>query len=129
MERVTGVGGVFFRGRDPSSLLDWYRNNLGVDPEPDGGAVVFRWARADSPQAGRSTTWSIFSADTDYFGPSGQSFMINYRVDDLDGMLAQLRAAGAEVDERVEDSEFGRFGWAVDPEGNRLELWQPAEGL
>jgi predicted enzyme related to lactoylglutathione lyase len=72
--------------------------------------------------------WSIFAGDTNYFGPSGQQSMVNYRVSDLDAMLVQLREAGVPVDDKIDDSEFGRFGWATDPEGNRFELWQPPEG-
>jgi predicted enzyme related to lactoylglutathione lyase len=78
-----------------------------------------------APFEGGTTIWSIFAGDTDYFGPSGQQSMVNYRVDDLDAMLEQLRAAGVSVDDKIEDGELGRFGWATDPEGNRLELWQP----
>ena len=116
MERVEGVGGVFFRARDPERLLAWYREHLGVEPAPDFQGQTFE----DGP-----TVWALFPAGTDYFGPSGQSLMVNYRVRDLDAMLAQLRAAGVPVDEAVHESEFGRFGWATDPEGNRFELWQP----
>ena len=115
MERVGGVGGVFFRARDPERLLAWYREHLGVDPAPDFHGREFE---------GGPTVWALFPADTDYFGPSGQSLMVNYRVRDLDAMLAQLRAAGVPVDDKVHESEFGRFGWATDPEGNRFELWE-----
>ena len=114
MARVVGIGGVFFRARDPDALREWYVEHLGIEPEDHGGALF----------EGGHTVWSIFPDDTDYFGPSGQQGMVNYRVDDLDAMLDQLRAAGAEVDERTEEYDFGRFGWAVDPEGNRFELWQ-----
>jgi predicted enzyme related to lactoylglutathione lyase len=128
MERVTGIGGVFFRARDPQALLAWYRQRLGVQPEPGGEAVVFSWERTEGPDRPGSTTWAIFPADTAYFGDRGSQSMINYRVARLDPMLEQLRAAGADVDERVEESEFGRFGWATDPEGNRFELWEPPPG-
>jgi predicted enzyme related to lactoylglutathione lyase len=124
VERVTGIGGVFFRARNPATLAAWYRDHLGVELEAGSDAVVvFRW---DGPG---TTTWSAFPDDTGYFGRSGQRGMINYRVPDLAAMLEQLRAADAEVDDRIEDSEFGRFGWATDPEGNRFELWEPAPGL
>lgn len=129
MERATGIGGVFFKARDPKALLEWYRSHLGVDPAPDFTGVVFRWGIEKSPDAAGTTTWAIFPSDTTYFGAAKAQCMINYRVVDLDRMLTQLRGAGVQVDGRVEDSEFGRFGWAVDPEGNRLELWQPARGL
>ena len=121
MERVQGIGGVFFRARDPQPLARWYEQHLGISVEEWGGSVM----RAE---AGDVTVWSPFKDDTEYFGPSGQQLMVNYRVLDLDAMLDQLRRAGAEVDDRVEELEFGRFGWAVDPEGNRFELWEPPEG-
>ena len=90
---------------------------------------MFRWAPESGSEKAGSTTWAIFRADTDYFGPGHAEFMINYRVEDLDRMLEQLRAAGVRVEERVEDSRYGRFGWATDPEGNRFELWQPPADL
>ncbi len=123
MEKVLGVGGIFFKAKDPKALAEWYRTRLGVDVEDWGGAV-FRWKELD-PRGTAHTVWSPFAADTKYFDPSPASFMVNFRVADLDRMLTQLRAAGAEVDARIETSEFGRFGWVMDPEGNRLELWQP----
>ena len=118
VERVDGIGGVFFRSADPKRLAAWYAEHLGIDVEEWGGSVF---------QAGEGavTVWSPFPADTDYW-PAGQQGMVNYRVRDLDALLAQLRAAGVEVDGRVEETEQGRFGWAVDPEGNRFELWQPS---
>jgi predicted enzyme related to lactoylglutathione lyase len=129
MERVRGIGGVFFKARDPKALLEWYRSHLGVQPAPDFTGAVFPWADQRSHDGVGSTTWAIFPSDTAYFGSGESRSMINYRVDDLDRMLEQLRSAEVEVDPRVEESEFGRFGWAVDPEGNRFELWQPAPGL
>jgi predicted enzyme related to lactoylglutathione lyase len=124
LERVTGIGGVFFKAKDPAVLSAWYRDHIGVELESGQDAVVvFRWREPGT------TTWSAFPDDTEYFGSSGSRSMINYRVANLDRMLEQLRHAGVPVDERVEDSEFGRFGWATDPEGNRFELWEPAAGL
>ncbi|MDX6439531.1 MAG: hypothetical protein QOF45_2114 [Gaiellaceae bacterium] len=116
--RVTGIGGVFLRARDPDALRAWYEANLGISISEWGGNVF-------EAVPGASTVWSIFPGDTAYW-PLEQQVMVNYRVADLDAMLAQLRAAGAEVDDKVEEQEFGRFGWAVDPEGNRFELWQPS---
>lgn len=115
---MLGIGGVFLRAADPEALRDWYRTNLGIPIEPWGG-------NAFVADAGDATVWSIFPGDTEYW-PADKQAMVNYRVADLDAMLAQLRAAGVEVDERVEEQEFGRFGWAVDPEGNRIELWERA---
>ena len=120
MEKVLGVGGVFLKARDPKALAEWYRGHLGVPVEPGQthGTVV-------SAGAGEMTVWSTFPADTAYFGPGPATAMVNYRVKNLDAMLAQLRAAGAKVEEKVEDYDYGRFGWATDPEGNRFELWEP----
>ncbi len=128
MERVTGIGGIFFKSRDPRALAEFYRDKLGVEPKFEHGAV-FRWGEAGGPEPQGSTVWSVFSGESNYFAPSAAPFMINYRVRDLDAMLAQLRAAGVEVDPKVEDSEFGRFGWCMDPDGNRVELWQPPPGM
>lgn len=120
MERVTGIGGIFFKARDPVALAAWYREHLGVPVETNAG-----YGTLVSGKAGEETVWSIFPADTEYFGAGSAPFMINYRVRDLDAMRAQLQAAGAVVDERVEEYAYGRFGWACDPEGNRFELWEP----
>ncbi|MBA3428747.1 MAG: VOC family protein [Actinobacteria bacterium] len=121
MEAVTGIGGVFLRAKDPAALAAWYAANLGVAIENEGGTYS-TLAASDGDQ----TVWATFSHDTDSFGRPEQQAMVNYRVRDLDAMLAQLRAAGVAVEERIEELEFGRFGWAVDPEGNRFELWQTA---
>ena len=126
MERVTGIGGVFFKAKDPERAEEWYRTHLGV--EANDMHAVFPWRHADDPEKRGATVWATFAADTDYFGSGGGDFMINYRVANLDRMLAQLREAGVEVDEKVEDYAYGRFGWATDPDGNRIELWEPAEG-
>lgn len=120
MARVTGLGGIFFKARDPAALGAWYAKHLGLDVDEWGG-VRFE---EDASRAGY-TLWSPFAADTSYFAPSTQPYMVNFRVDDLDVLLAQLRADGVTLDERVEESEFGRFGWIMDPEGTRVELWQP----
>jgi predicted enzyme related to lactoylglutathione lyase len=126
MKRVTGIGGVFFKAKDPKALSAWYRTHLGMNVEGWGG-VAFRWAD-DNPTGAGSTIWTVFDEDSSSFEPSSSSFMINYRVDDLDALLAKLREEGCDVDEKVEDSEFGKFGWVMDPEGNRVELWQPPTG-
>ena len=115
MERVVGIGGVFLRASDPGALVAWYRESLGLDLGEHG-----LW----QPEAG-PTVVAAFEHDTDYLGSREQRVMINFRVRDLDAMLAQLRAAGADVDDEVQDHEgVGRFGWVTDPEGNRIELWQ-----
>jgi predicted enzyme related to lactoylglutathione lyase len=122
MAKVTGLGGAFFRTPDPRATSEWYRTHLGLDPESDHPSATFRWS------GGETSVWGPFPDDTDYFGTSDQQFMINFRVDDLQEMLAQLRAAGVSVDDAVEDSEFGIFGWATDCDGRRFELWQAPEG-
>lgn len=127
MKRVTGIGGVFFKSKDPKALGAWYRKHLGIEVEPWGGAA-FRWASPDNPSGTGTTVWSPFQEDSDYFAPSKATFMINYRVDDLHALLEQLRGEGCEVDAKVEESEFGKFGWVLDPEGNKVELWQPPVG-
>lgn len=123
--RVHGLGGVFFKARDPQALGAWYREHLGLDVQGWGGAM-FNWQRADNAQPG-CTLWSPFAADTKYFEPSQREFMLNLRVDDLDQVLTELRAEGCQVLDRREDGEYGRFGYVVDPEGTLIELWQPPE--
>lgn len=121
MERVSGIGGFFFRANDQQRLIDWYGDNLGIEVmNPSGAGGV--WMQEAGP-----TVFSPFPADTDYFGRPEQTYMLNLRVADLDAMLAQLRAAGANVDDRLELLDgIGRFSWVTDPEGNRIELWEPA---
>ena len=122
MEKVTGIGGIFFRVRDPEMMSAWYREHLGI-PIEDGHAD-FAWREGDRPDLAARTVWSLFPADTDYFGPARPAFMINYRVASLDRMLEQLRRGGIAI-EKVEDYDYGRFAWISDPEGNRVELWEP----
>lgn len=127
MQRVTGIGGVFFKSPDPKALTEWYRVHLGLEVGPWGG-VAFRWSGPDHPGGVGTTAWHPFKADTDYFAPSTSSFMINYRVADLHGLLAALRAEGCQVEDKVDESEYGKFGWVIDPDGNKVELWEPPEG-
>ena len=128
MKHITGIGGIFFKANDPEKLGEWYRKHLGLNVEEFGG-VTFRADDTSNEDLKRQvyTLWSPFPADTDYFAPSEKPFMINFRVADLDALLAQLRREGVNVDERTERSEFGYFGWAMDLEGNRIELWEPPE--
>ena len=126
-QKVAGIGGVFFKAKDPKALAAWYRDHLGVPL--DEGATYGAFSVGDNGHDATGTplitVWSTFPVTTEYFGPDGRSAMINYRVANLDLMLEQLRRDGVTVDEKVDDSEYGKFGWAVDPEGNRFELWQP----
>jgi predicted enzyme related to lactoylglutathione lyase len=121
-EKVTGIGGVFFRARDPARMSSWYQEQLGIGVE--AGHSDFLWREHDQPEQVGRTVWSIFPAETEYFGPARPAFMINYRVASLDRMLDQLRRNGITV-EKVEDYDYGRFAWITDPEGNRIELWEP----
>lgn len=120
MERVSGIGGVFLRARDPAALATWYAEHLGLEVEDWHGSVL----RASG---GQTLVWAVFPSGTEYFGRHDQQAMVNYRVGELGAMLDQLRTAGIPV-EGPEDTENGRFGWATDPEGNRFELWQPLAG-
>lgn len=124
MPRVSGIGGVFFKSANPGKLAEWYREHLGVPVQSWGGAM-FPWKPVDGGPDGY-TVWSPFAADTGYFQPSSREFMLNLRVDSLDAVLAALRAEGCQVLDRREDSEQGRFGYVVDPEGLLIELWQPS---
>ncbi|MGA9533064.1 MAG: VOC family protein [Anaerolineales bacterium] len=127
MKRVTGIGGVFFQAKDPVALRAWYQEHLGIDVQEWGGAT-FSWTDgAGNPTKG-TTVWSIGSASGDNFAPSSSTFMINYRVEDLAALLQALREEGCDVLEMTDDAEFGKFGWVMDPEGNKVELWQPPEG-
>jgi len=127
MKRVTGIGGIFFKAKDPVALGAWYKKHLGIDVQAWGGAA-FRWTDDDgNPKAG-TTAWLVTKTESDQFAPSKAPFMVNYRVADLPGLLAALRSEGCEVLEKTDDSEFGKFGWVIDPEGNKVELWQPPEG-
>jgi predicted enzyme related to lactoylglutathione lyase len=124
MAKVTGVGGVFLRARDPEALGAWYRRHLGLPY--DNGFAQLHWSGDTGPNP--STIWCAFDADTTYFGAMTQQVMINFRVDDLDGLLARLAADGVEILPDRGDEANGRFAWIVDCEGNRIELWEPAAG-
>jgi predicted enzyme related to lactoylglutathione lyase len=127
MKRVTGIGGIFIKSRQPEVLREWYRRHLGFEIEPWGG-LAFRWANPDNPTGTGCTVWSAFEDSSEYFAPSKAPFMVNYRVADLHALLAALRTEGCTVDAKVEESEYGKFGWVMDPDGNRVELWQPPPG-
>jgi len=127
MKRVTGIGGIFFKGKDPKALQAWYQRHLGVDVQPWGGAV-FSWTDGDGKPVAGSTAWNIAAAQSDQFAPSTATFMVNYRVADLHALVKVLRAEGCNVLEKIDDSEYGKFGWVIDPEGNKVELWQPLDG-
>lgn len=124
MKRVTGIGGVFFKSQDPDKLYKWYEEHLGI--KRNYGVVIFDWKEPETGADGQ-TVWSIFPLSSKKFDPSHANFMMNYRVDDLDTLLTVLKQEGVEVDDHREDSEFGKFAWIMDPDGNRIELWEPAK--
>jgi predicted enzyme related to lactoylglutathione lyase len=127
MRRVTGIGGIFFTAKDPGALCAWYKRHLGIDVQEWGGAA-FRWADETGKPTGGTTAWSVFASGGSHFAPSTAPFMINYRVADLARLLEALRSEGCQVLEKTDSSEYGKFGWVVDPEGNKVELWEPPEG-
>jgi catechol 2,3-dioxygenase-like lactoylglutathione lyase family enzyme len=119
MKRVIGVGGIFIKSTDPQRLREWYRRHLGLDIEAWGGT---------SFNGPGTTVWNVFEASSNYFSPSPAPFMVNYRVESLRPLIEALRAEGCQVDDKVDESEYGKFGWVVDPDGNKIELWEPPEG-
>ena len=125
MKRVTGIGGIFFKSANPGTLGAWYRSHLGLDVNDWGGAI-FQWGGPESPPG--ITTWCPFDQSTTYMEPGTASFMVNFRVADLEALLGALRAEGCNVMDKTETSEQGKFGWVVDPEGNKIELWEPPAG-
>jgi predicted enzyme related to lactoylglutathione lyase len=127
MQRVTGIGGIFFKAKDAPALQAWYKRHLGIDVQPWGG-VAFTWSDADGKPAGGTTIWSVSADDAEPFAPGTARFMVNYRVADLHGLLQALKAEGCNVLDKVDDAEYGKFGWVIDPEGNKVELWQPPPG-
>ena len=122
MRRVTGIGGVFFKAEDPEKMYGWYEKHLGITRQH--GFVSFPWRSDENPEEQGLTVWSIFKKESEYFNPSLSGLMINYRVEDLNALVEALKAEGVEIAKR-EDSDYGRFAWIMDPEGNKIELWEP----
>lgn len=118
---ITGVGGIFFKAKDPKTLAAWYRDVLGMPVEAWGGAAL----RYDAPKHPPALAWNAFPATTNYFAPSTSGLMINYAVDDMDALLARLRSKGVAILKRDDNDPNGRFAWILDPEGNKVELWEP----
>jgi predicted enzyme related to lactoylglutathione lyase len=125
MKKVTGIGGIFFKCKDPNTLKEWYKTHLGLDAGKYG--ANFEWRQADDPTKKGSTQWSPFSETTKYFEPSAKDFMINYRVENLEALVEQLKNEGVTVVDKIEDSDFGKFVHIVDLEGNKVELWEPKD--
>jgi predicted enzyme related to lactoylglutathione lyase len=124
MEKVTGIGGVFFKVGDVGKMAAWYKDHLGIQTED--GCADFPWREKERPDEIGRTVWAMFPPDSTHFGESASRLMLNYRVANLDRMLEQLRSGGIKV-EKVEDHDYGRFAWIMDPEGTRIELWEPRE--
>ena len=127
MTRVTGIGGIFFKAKDPVALRAWYQKHLGI-PVQDWGGAAFRWSDGNGNPTAGTTIWSISGEGGNYFASGTSSFMVNYRVADLQALIHGLREEGCDVVDKTEESEYGRFGWVVDPEGNKVELWEPPPG-
>jgi len=127
MKRVTGIGGIFFKARDAAALRAWYSRHLGIDVQEWGG-TAFTWSDSEGNPIKGTTIWTIGEADGNYFAPSTSSFMVNYRVADLRALVRVLREEGCNVLEKVDESEYGKFAWVMDPEGNKVELWEPPPG-
>ena len=124
-KRVTGIGGIFFKSNDQNKLKDWYRDHLGIDSDQYG--FTFKWRNYEKAEEAGTTVWSPFPKDTDYYNPSTKDYMINYRVEDLVGLIEILKAEGEEVIGEIEEYEYGKFGWIMDPEGRKIELWEPID--
>ena len=124
-KRVTGIGGVFFKTKDQQKLKDWYRDHLGIDSDKYG--FTFKWRDYEDKEAPGTTVWSPFPSDTDYYAPSDKEYMINYRVADLVGLLKVLEEEGVHIVGEMEEYEYGKFAWIMDPEGRKIELWEPID--
>ena len=127
MKRVTGIGGIFFKAKNAPAMHAWYKRHLGIDVQSWGGAS-FDAVDDDGKPTGGTTAWSINAETSKQFAPSDASFMVNYRVHDLHALVAALKEEGCNVLDKVDDSEYGKFAWVIDPEGNKVELWEPAAG-
>ena len=123
MKRVTGIGGVFFKSKNPEKTKKWYKKHLGIESGKYGG--TFEWRHAADKDRKGYTAWSVFKEDTEYLDPSEREFMINYRVDDLEKLLEVLEDEGVEIVGEIEAFEYGKFGWIMDPDGTKIELWEP----
>ena len=123
MKKVTGIGGIFFKSKNPQEMKDWYGKHLGLNVTPYG--VIFETRKVDNPEEKSSTIWSPFKEDTNYFAPSPKEFMINYQVENLEALLEALKAEGVEQVGEMQVHEYGKFAHIMDPEGNKIELWEP----
>jgi catechol 2,3-dioxygenase-like lactoylglutathione lyase family enzyme len=120
--RILGIGGIFFKSANQQQMREWYGKHLGLADK--GGEVMLPWREKDNPEKEQVTVWAVFPGNTKYFEP-GQAFMVNYIVDDLDGLLERLQKEGVKIDPKRQNEDYGRFAWIYDPDGNKIELWQP----
>lgn len=123
MKKVTGIGGIFFKCKDPSAMNEWYKKNLGLQTNPYG--AVFEWFQGANPTKKGFTTWSPFKEDTPYFEPSTKDYMINYRVEHIENLVEALKANGVQILDTIQTYDYGKFVHIMDPEGNNIELWEP----
>src|SRR5262245_26974607 len=127
MKRVTGIGGIFLKAKDPKALAAWYQQHLGI--EFNGQSYFpFQWINPHHPIAPGTTVFSFFKTDSDYFAPSTKELMINFRVENLRGLLDALQQEGVQIAGDMQEYDYGKFGWIIDPEGNKIELWEPIDG-
>lgn len=124
MKKVTGLGGIFFKSKDPKAMKEWYTTNLGLPSTLWG--TSFEWRQDDDPEKKGQTVWSPFKEDTTYFEPSTKEFMINYIVENMEQLVEELRAAGVTILDEIDNTEYGKFVHILDPEGNKIELWEAA---
>lgn len=127
MKRVTGIGGIFFKTDDPEQTKTWYKKHLGINSGPYGG--TFEWRHASEKDKKGFTAWSPFSENSDYFDPSEKEFMVNYRVENLEKLLEVLEEEGVQVVGEMQEFEYGKFGWVMDPNGVKIELWEPNDDV
>ena len=125
MKKVTGIGGIFFKCKDPNKMKEWYKEHLGMDTNQYGAS--FEWRQHDDPTKKGTTQWSPFSETTKYFDPSTKDFMINYRVEDLEGLVEQLKTEGVTIVDNIESYDYGKFVHIIDVEGNKIQLWEPSD--
>ena len=125
MKKVTGIGGIFFKCKDPNKMKEWYKTHLGLDTNDYG--ANFEWRQADDPSKKGSTVWSPFAETTKYFEPSAKDFMINYRVENLEALVEQLKNEGVTIVDNIETYDYGKFVHIIDVEGNKVELWEPID--
>lgn len=126
MKKVTGIGGIFFQCKDPDAVRNWYQKHLGLDTDPYG--TCFEWRQTENPERKGFTQWSTISENSSHFQGSSKDFMINYRVADMEGLLKELRQEGVTILDEIENTEYGKFVHILDPEGQKVELWEPNDG-